>query len=221
MNNISLIKTVLFAFIAFGLWGCSKPQKQGVIIYQVDYQLPDSLKRFADFLPKNATVYFKGDSTVSIQQMKGEATTVIIDSKTNFMRVLLTSPAKHYVVNYNAAEQKEELGKLPPYSITRKNETKMIAGYHATGYIFTDKLTLDTTEAWFTKAISIPANYLTITQDSALGVPLSFSVNQNGIKIKTTVKTIRFEPVPAGTFSSPSNYIKLTPQQLREMPASQ
>ena len=36
--------------------------------------------------------------------------------------------------------------------------------------------------------------------------------------IKHIVKQIKFEPVPAGVFSTPAGYEPLTPEQLREMP---
>lgn len=212
-------KAAFIALLSVIILSCKhKTENEGSIIYQVDYQLPDTLKRFAEFLPKQALVYFKGDSTVSIQKINNESTTVILNPKSNFMRVLLQSPRRRYMIDYNKEEQAEEIGNLPPYTITKTADSKSIAGYKATKYILTDKLSQDTTEAWFTKEIAITPNYLTIMQDSALGVPLSFTVNQNGMKIKTTVKQIKFEPVPPGVFSAPKGFTVLTPQQLMEMP---
>ena len=72
----------------------NKPVKQGYITYTVEYELPDSLKHYSDYLPKTAIAYFKGDSTVSIQQAGEEATTVIMQKPTGFMRVLLRSSSE-------------------------------------------------------------------------------------------------------------------------------
>lgn len=213
-------KTLIAAFI-LSVFFCAcknKSADEGLIAYQVEYQLPDSLQRYAEFLPKEATVYFKGDSTVSIQKSAQESTTVITNQKTGFMRVLLTSPDRKFVVDYNKAEQAEEIGSLPPYTLTKQSETKKIAGYLATKYLLKDKLSEETTEIWFTKEVAVIPNSLTMLLDSTLGVPLMFTINQNGTKVKTTVKEIKFEAVPATAFSTPAGFKRLTPQQLREMP---
>jgi len=48
---------------------CShKKVKQGSVAYDIEYQLPDSLNTYKAYLPAKAIVYFKSDSTVSIQQ---------------------------------------------------------------------------------------------------------------------------------------------------------
>lgn len=215
MKKLILLSSVLFIFIT----ACNrKNTNEGSITYQLAYQLPDSLKQYAEFLPKEAVVYFKGDSTVSIQKTNEESTTIITDRKTNSMRVLLKSPARQFVVDYNKNEQAEEIGQLPPHTITKQNETKTIAGYNATKYIAKDKLSDETTEMWFTKDISIIPNSLTMLLDSTLGTPLTFSISQNGMKTTTKVKEIKFEPVPEGIFTTPTGYTPLTPQQLRQMP---
>ena len=213
-------RTIIAVFVvAICLYACkNKKPNEGKIVYQLEYQLPDSLKRYAAFLPNEATVYFKGDSTVSIQRSSEESTTIITDRPTNFMRVLLQSPEKQFVVDYNKAEQAEEIGHLPAHTTTKQQDTKTIAGYKATKYIVQDKLSDEKTEMWFTKDIAIPPNSLTMMLDSTLGVPLMFTIDQNGMKMKTTVKEIKFQPVPAGVFSTPKEFTPLTPQQLREMP---
>jgi hypothetical protein len=200
------------------LSSCShKPAKQGTIIYAIEYELPDSLKHYADYLPRTAIVYFKGDSTVSIQQAGEEATTVITHKPTGFMRVLLRSSAAKYEVDYKKAEQADV---LPPvnYSYLATSQSKTIAGHKATKYILTDKASGLTSEAWFSKEISVIPNYLTTVFDTTYGAPLAFSINQNGIVTKTTVKELKFEPVPEGVFAVPPGYKKITPQQFKDLP---
>jgi hypothetical protein len=197
---------------------CShKTVKQGSVTYTIAYDLPDSLKSYADYLPKTAIVYFKGDSTVSIQQAGDEATTVITHKPTGFMRVLLRSSAAKYQVDYKKTEQSEV---LPPvnYSYAATTISKTIAGHKALKYILTDKTTGLTSEAWFSKEISMVPNYLTAVFDTTYGVPLAFTINQNGIATKTTVKELKFEPAPGGVFSTPAEYTKITPEQFKNMP---
>lgn len=194
-----------------------KAVKQGSITYTIEYELPDSLKHYADYLPKTAIVYFKGDSTVSIQQAGEEATTVITHKPTGIMQVLLRSSAAKYEVDYKKAEQTEI---LPPvnYSYAATAESKTIAGHKAIKYILTDKTSGLTSEAWFSKEISVVPNYLTTVFDTTYGVPLAFSINQNGIATKTRVRELKFEPVPEGVFATPAGYKKITPQQFKDLP---
>lgn len=194
-----------------------KPIKQGSITYAIEYDLPDSLKHYGDYLPKTAIVYFKGDSTVSIQQAGDEATTVITYKPSGFMRVLLRSSAAKYQVDYKKAEQAEV---LPPvnYSYAVTTESKTIAGHKALKYILTDKASGLTSEAWFSREISVVPNYLTTVFDTAYGAPLAFSINQNGIVTKTTVKELKFEAVPGGVFATPGGYSKISPEQFKNLP---
>lgn len=212
MKNILIVFAIAIVFCA-----CSSKKTEGTINYSVEYLLPDSLKQYAQYLPQQAVVYFKGDSTISIQDAKEESTSVITDTKAGFMRALLKSVTKHYAVDYDKAAQAEELAGMPSYTYTKGNEQKTIAGYNATKYNLKDKLTGEAAEAWFTKDIAIKPSSLTSTLDTALGVPLAFTLKQSGIIVKTTAKQIKFEPVPDGAFSTPKGYEFLTPKQFKEL----
>ena len=213
-------KTLLFAAVALVLcYSCSnKKIKQGEITYNIEYQLPDSLKGYADYLPKTALVYFKGDSTVSIQQTGEEATTVITHKPTDFMQVLLRSSSKKYVIAYNKAEQPELLPASAGYTYVATSQAKTIAGHKAVKYELTDKATGVASEAWFSKEVKCVPNYLTMVFDTTYGVPLAFTTKQNGIPVITTVKELKFVPVPDGVFSAPAGYQKLTPEQFKNLP---
>lgn len=215
-----MYKALVVAAILFILFSsCSKKEiKQGRIVYSIEYELPDSLSRYTAYLPKQATVYFKGDSTVSIQQAGAESTTVITHKPSEFMRVLLRSAASRFVIDYNKAQQPELLPVTSGYSYEAKDDTMTIAGYKAKKYELTDKATGLTSEAWFTKQLSVVPNYLTTVFDTTYGVPLTFTTRQNDIPVKTTLKEIKFEPVPDGIFSTPKGYEKITPDQFKNLP---
>lgn len=205
--------------LAIAFCSCNNKKTEGSINYTVDYLLPDSLKQYAQYLPKQAVVYFKGDSTISVQQTKEESTSVITDSKAAYMLALLKSPSKKYAVDYDKAAQAEELAGMPSYTFTKSTEHKTIAGYDAIRYVLKDKITGESAEAWFTKDVAIIPNSLTSTLDTALGVPLAFTLKQSGIIVKTTATQVKFEPVPAGIFSVPKGYEFLTPNQFKDMTA--
>lgn len=213
-------KTLLyFILLIVALSSCSrKKEVQGSISYTIEYKLPDSLSKYLLYLPKSAKVFFKGDSAVSIQQMNDESTTIITHKPNNFMRVLLASSAKKYVIDFNKADQDLEVPARLGYTYAAGTETRIIAGQQALKYTITDKLTGAVSDAWFAKGIAIIPNSLTMAFDTTKGQPLEFTTDQNGMVIKTTVKEIKFEPVPDGVFSTPPGYQPLTPQQLRDMP---
>lgn len=217
---MSVKKASLYLIISLALFSsCSRKKVvQGSISYNIEYQLPDSLHKYLLYLPKSAKVYFKGDSAVSIQQMNDESTTIITHKPTDFMRVLLSSSAKKYVIDYNKADQAEESPARLGYSYTVGTDTQTIAGHKALKYGLTNKVTGETAEAWFTKDLSVIPNSLTMAFDTTKGFPLAFTVSHGPMVIKTTVKDIKFEPVPPAIFSTPIGYEPLTPKQLREMP---
>jgi hypothetical protein len=213
-RNILFLLAAGILFLA----ACADKKKQGTIVYQLEYQLPDSLRGYAPFLPKQATVHFKDDSVMSVQGMPEESTTIITHQPSQYMLVLLKSATKSFQVNFNKSEQAQELPDMTAYSFAKDSTTKIIAGYNAQLYLMKNKVTGETSQAWFTHDLTIPPSALTMFFDQSMGVPLVFSTNQNGFITKTTVKQIRFEPIAEGTFGAPAGYQKLTPQQLKEMP---
>jgi hypothetical protein len=54
--------------------------------------------------------------------------------------------------------------------------------------------------------------------DPSVGFPMDFTLNQNGIRVRTVVKEIKYQKIPAGVFTTPFGYTPLTPQQLKELP---
>ncbi|GAB3923694.1 hypothetical protein [Mucilaginibacter myungsuensis] len=217
MKN-SLIITLLAATLALTT-ACGNKQTEGTLTYELDYQLPDSLKSFAAFLPKSAILHFKGDSAVTIQGSEEESTTMITYHPTDYLVGLFKSgPLKRFQVQFGKEEQKMELPDLSGFEFTKGTATKTVAGYKADQYIVKDKVTGDTTSAWFTHDLKVPANFISMVFNPELGTPVEFSLNQNGMITTTKLKEVKLETVPAGIFTAPAGFIKLTPQQLREMP---
>lgn len=208
---------LLLLSLAAILTAC-KHNDEGSVKYSVEYDLPDTLKHYAQYLPKDAIVYFKGDSTVSIQKLNDESTTVITNQKAGFMQVLLKSPTKKYVINYTKADQDEEKRLMPKFTYKVQKETRTIAGVKAIKYLLEEKLSGETSVDWFSKDVNIVPNSLTLMFDPSVGFPMDFTLNQNGIRVRTKVTAIKYEKVPDGVFTTPFGYIPLTPQQLKELP---
>ena len=214
MNRIIITLFIIAGFLT----ACGGKQQEGTLTYQLAYKLPDSLKNYADYLPKTATMHFKGDSAVTVQGTEDESTTMITYHPTGYFLALLKSGFKRFQVQFNTDEQKMEVPDMSVYDFTKGTGTKTIAGYKAEQYIVKNKFSGDTTSAWFTHDLKVPPSFLSMMFNPEYGVPVSFSINQNGMVTTTTLKEAKFAPVPAGVFSAPKGYLKLTPKELREMP---
>ncbi|PTQ99517.1 hypothetical protein C8P68_102341 [Mucilaginibacter yixingensis] len=201
---------------AAALASCGKKVPQGKLVYTLSYDLPDNIRQFADHLPKEAVVYFKGDSAVVVQKMGDESTTVITHQPTKFMDVLFKSPKQSYQVNYSKQDQEEDRSHMPIFEAVKGPQTKTMNGVAAQQYTLSDKMTTENQEAWFTTAIKAPQSYLSKMLDPVLGVPLVFSYNQNGMITHVKIKEINTdEDVPAGVFTVPAGYQKLAPKDLQ------
>lgn len=188
---------------------------EGTITYAVEYELPENLKPYAAFFPKEATVYFRGDSTLSVQKSTGRVTSVLLNPKTDYMKLLLEVQGKNYVVNYSPADMEEMQMSAPEYTYTAAGDVA-VGTYKATRYTLKDAKGV-TTEAVFTKDFIVPKNSMSAFFNETYGTPLSFTVNQSGLKVKATFKDVKAEPVPKGTFAVPKGYETLTMQQLKAM----
>lgn len=207
---------VMLMICAVALASCGKKVPQGKLVYTLTYDLPDNIRQFAEHLPKEAVVYFKGDSAVVIQKMGDESTTVITHQPTKFMDVLFKSPKQSYQVNYTRQDQEEDRSHMPIFEAVKGAQTQTMNGVAAQQYTLTDKMTTENQQAWFTTAIKAPQSYLSVMLDSTLGVPLVFSYNQNGMIIHAKIKEINTDAdVPTGVFSVPAGYQKLAPKDLQ------
>ncbi|MXV15534.1 hypothetical protein [Hufsiella ginkgonis] len=215
------MKKIILSALAFVFATAAFAQekiKEGTIIYTVEYQLPDAMKPYASFFPREATVYFKGDSAKSVQVSTRSTTSVITDINASFMRLLLEAGVKKVYVSFTPAQQEEGLMALPEYAYTAGTETKTIGGYKALKYDQKNKKTGVSSEAWFTKDVSVVQNSLTAQIDESLGLPLVFTAAQaNGLTIKVTFKELKAGPVAAGTFSTPKDFQSIAIQDLTKI----
>ncbi|MXV52215.1 DUF4412 domain-containing protein [Pedobacter sp. HMF7647] len=216
------MKKIILSLIAIAFSAgvfAQTPINEGTITYTVEWEVPAQMQQMASMFPKELTVYFKGDSSVVNQKSQMSTSNVIMNSKTDFVRLLLDIPmmSKKYVINFTPADLEEMKEKWPEYELKAGTETQTIAGYKATKYTITEKKSNKTSEGWFTKDIATPANSLTQFFDKSNGVPLKFDSFQSGLAIHATVKEIKQGAIPAGAFATPAGYETITFDQLKGM----
>ncbi|MDF3078767.1 MAG: hypothetical protein K0S09_2656 [Sphingobacteriaceae bacterium] len=213
-----LVLSAAIALIATGAFAQNKI-KEGTIVYSAEYTLPAGMEAMASQLPKELTVYFKGDSAVSVQKMGMANINMITNKKTDYMRLLLDIPVagKKYSVKFTPADQEMMSDKFPEWEATAGTETKTIGAYKVQKYTLKDKKSGKEFEGWFTKDIDVPVNSFTMLFDPSYGVPVEFSSIQNGVTSKLTVKELKEGPVPANSFTAGNDFEEITAEQLQAM----
>lgn len=213
------ISFILFTAVAFAQSANSGKINEGIIIYTVEWKLPQQMQAMAANFPKELTVYFKGDSSSLKTQSPMYSSTNILNLKKDYERLLLDIPmaGKKISVRFTPEDQDQMQANMPELTSKPGSETKTIAGYTALKYEMTEKKSNQNFEAWFTKDTEIIPNSLSRFFDQSLGFPLEFTTFMNGLSLKALVKEIKSATVPAGSFSASADYEEMTFQQLMQM----
>lgn len=206
-----LIGTIVFAQ--------SNKIAEGIIIYSVEWKLPEQMQAMASSFPAEIKVYFKGDSSSLKTESAIYSSTNIINFNKEYERLLLNIPmmGKKFSVIFSPADQERIAANLPELIIKPGTETKKIAGYTAMKHEVNEKKSNQNSEAWFTKDVEITPNSLSRFYAKEYGFPLEFTSYMNGLSVNAVVKEITQGPVPAGTFSATKDYEEITLDQLMQM----
>ena len=148
------------------------------------------------------------------------SSTNITNISKEYERLLLEIPMmnKKFSVIFSPADQDKMAANMPDLVLTAGTDTKTIAGYNATKYDVTEKKSNQNTTAWFTKDIEVTTqNPLTRFYNKSYGFPVEFVSYMNGLSIKATLKEIKAESIPAGSFTASKDYEEITLDQLMQM----
>jgi hypothetical protein len=173
----------------------------------------------AGMLPTEMKVFFKGDSSATLAKSPMSSSNTILNLKAEYVRLLLDIPmmSKKYSILFTPAELEEMKAQSPEYQLTPATENKTVAGYNSQKYVVKDKKSNTSFDAWFTKDVDIVQNSLSHFFDRSYGFPLEFNSVQNGMGIRATVKEVKQEKVPAGSFAATKVYEEITLEQLKGM----
>jgi len=222
MNMKKIILSIVLIFITTGIFAqLANPDKikEGLIVYNVDWEVPEQMQALKANLPKELKVYFKGDSSCLKTESAMYKSTNILNLNKEYERLLLDIPmlGKKLSVIFSPADRDKIRANMPDLSIRAGSETKTIAGYKALKHNVTEKKSNQTSEAWFTKDAEITPNSLSRFFDKNLGLPLEFTSYMNGLSLKAVVKEIQRVPVPAGSFTATKDFEEITLDDLMQM----
>jgi hypothetical protein len=163
--------------------------------------------------------YFRTDSSAVAFAAGPANIRVLTNSKGTFMAVLVdvavASIKKAAIAS--PAEIEEEMAKIPAFTFVPGTEAKVINGFNCKKVVATDPKTSKSYDIWVTKDIALPESQATKYYAKAGGFPIQYVTFQNGQASEVTVKSVVEQKVPAGIFSIPGDFDKITMDELKSL----
>jgi len=205
---------ILLCCISLQGWSQNK-LTEGKVFYDITYpDLTGEAKRFEAMLPKDATVYFKnGKSRVEMPNAAGKITT-IADSGMNDVIILMNLQGKKFAMKKTAEDIKKAqvdlagVGNAPDISVTKSDDTKLIAGYickKATIRLKYGETTLNNV-CWYTDKLPKIMNGTDTNYDAIEGFMMEYTITQDGITKTLKVRQVFDEKVGDVLFQIPTSY---------------
>lgn len=151
-----------------------------------------------------SVTYIKGDKRRTDLNMAIQSTTAIMDTKSKQIVTLMDIMGQKYLIRMNEADIKKEEAKNPEPTIKYVDETKMIAGYNCKKAEVTVKGKdgkEENVNVFYTD--EIPTSDLKSAYKGLKGFPMEYLMNQGGIKMTFTAKSVDKEAVADSKFDIP------------------
>ncbi len=160
----------------------------------------------------DSQLYFKGDSS-STSGSRGPATIkTIMANGGAYVAILVDVPIANIkkAAIGTPAELESFKDSEPQFTFIPGTETKVINGFNCKKVVVKDAKSGQSYDAWVTNDVAIPVTIITKFFAAAGGFPIQFTTLQMGQPLSITVKAISGNKVPAGSFSIPGGYDRIT-----------
>lgn len=183
---------------------------EGTVTYGISFEgsglPPDAM---AMLNGAEAVSYIKGDKRRTDLNMAIQSTTSFMDAKNKSVVTLMDIMGQKYLIRTSAEELKKEEGDTPAPVIKYTDETKDIAGYKckkADVTVKTKEGQEETVSVYYTE--EIPTSDVKTVYKGLKGFPMEYQMNQHGIKMVFSAKSVSKDPVPDDKFVVPSEGYK-------------
>jgi GLPGLI family protein len=179
---------------------------EGTIVYGIDVTgegLPPEIKQM--MAGSEMTVCMKGDKCRTDQKIGPQQSITIADAKTKISFTLVEMMGNKYKINTKPDEKKPEV------TVKELPETKEIAGYKCKKAEITTPGSTEPLTVYYTPEIGNTGYNSKIK--GIKGYPLAFEVNQGGMKMTFTAKTVSTEKVDESKFTVDTKDYKETTQE--------
>jgi hypothetical protein len=167
----------------------------------------------------NAKSYFRADSN-AFAFSNGPANIKILTDANGKSMVILVDVA---VANIKKAaiaspdDIDQAIAAMPKFTFAPSTETKVISGFNCKKVVATDSKTSKTYDIWVTNDVEIPLAGIAKYYAGVGGFPVQYASFSQGQSTEVTVKSVTEQKVPAGTFSIPADFEKITMDDLKAM----
>ena len=212
----SILQSAAMAVVICGLSlgvQAQKKLKEGTITYTIT----------GNGQSQDAVCSFKGDSALVAVQAGPAAIKTIMNDKSDYFAILVDVPVaqKKWAAIATPADMEKFKDMEPQITATATKETQTIAGYKCTKMTAKDAKSGKTFDVWVTKDIDAPTNSVNKYVAKLGGFPVKFTTVQQGQVADVILKSLKEEPVKAGTFGIPAGFDKITFEQLMAMSGGQ
>lgn len=187
---------------------------EGKLTYTIEYvKIPAEMKGMEAMLPSGMVTYIKGTKSRTEQDAGMGGKTVIVHDNDNMeTMVMMDLFGQKMAIVPSAEEQKESQAEMNKMKVELVNESKEIAGYKCKKALITSPDMDFPMAVFYTEDIpNGSAEFVKIP-----GMPLEYTTEQQGMKMKISATSISKEKVAAGLFEIPSDYERLTGEELQK-----
>lgn len=163
--------------------------------------------------------YFKADSG-AITFAAGPATIKILsDAGHKSLAVLVDVPVASIkkAAIYTPDEVDQAMSAMPSFTFAPGTDTKQISGFNCKKVVATDTKDKKTYDIWITNDIKVPDTAIPIYYKAIGGFPVQYTAFQQGQSTEITVASVSDQKAPAGTFSIPADFDKISKDDLAAM----
>jgi hypothetical protein len=213
-RKYSLFFAILFITLNNFNATAQKSINEGKVVYAISYPDMDLDPQMQAMMPTESVVFFKGVySRTDLSLGMGFSSSSIMNAKSGEVIALTDVMGSKSAMKMSAADLKKAKSenKTAAPAIELTSEVKKIAGYNCKKAIV--KSGESALEVFYTDEISA-VTASTIDWKEIKGFPMEYFLDQNGLKMKFTAKSVTAEKVGDDLFVIPKDYKLVTQEEM-------
>lgn len=207
-----MITVVFLALIQLNVQA-QKPLTEGKVVFAISYPDMEMDAQMMAMMPTESSVFFKGAmSRTELNMGMGISSSSIMNSKTGEIIALTDMMGSKSAMKMTADDIKKSKETPDKPVITLTTETKTIVGYNCKKAIVKSGET-SSLEVFYTDKIS-SSTAAALDWKEIKGFPMEYYLDQNGLKMKFTAKSVSPEKVSDDLFLIPKDYKLVTQEEM-------
>lgn len=163
--------------------------------------------------------YFSADSVANVFSAGPANIKLLTDANHEFFALLvdISAFAIKKAAIYSPDEIKAAMNDFPAITFLRGTETKQISGFNCTKVVVTTIRDQKTYDLWITNDIVVPPVAIPYYYKDVGGFPVQYTAFKQGETTEVIVTAASADIAPAGTFSIPPDFDKISKTDLDQM----